>query len=159
MHVMLGLTGAHQEEWAQDYVDALRARVRPGRPSLLGEVGVPLAEALVASMRGEYTRVVEVMAPLRDRIVEIGGSHAQREVFTDILLDACLRTEIYDLARELVQAKLRHRPARPLTLFALEKICAAQGNREQAEVAGNQARELWQNMGADVDVLQHYATA
>ena len=158
MHVMLGLTGAHLHEWAQDYVDACRTRVRPDRPSLLGEVGVPLAEALVASMRGEYARVVEVLAPIRERIVEIGGSHAQREVFTDILLDACLRTEAYDLARELVHTKLRHRPERPLTLFTLEKICAAQGDREQAEVAGNQARTLLQTMGADAAVLQYYAT-
>ena len=62
-------------------------------------------------------------------------------------------------SRELVHTKLRHRPERPLTLFTLEKICAVQGDREQAEVAGNQARILLQNTGADAAVLQHYATA
>jgi tetratricopeptide (TPR) repeat protein len=149
MHIALGLTGARQLEWATAYLDSLRARVRPDRPSLLGDVGVPLVEGMLAYVKGDYARVAECLNPIRQRIIDIGGSHTQREVFTDMLLDAALQTGAYDVASALIETKQRHRPARPLALFALEKVYAGQGNTAQAQATGDKARRLWQDMGAD----------
>ena len=50
------------------------------------------------------------MEPLADRIVEVGGSHAQRELFHDTLLAAALRAELYDRARPLLDRRLGKRP-------------------------------------------------
>lgn len=156
MHIALGLTGARHFEWATAYLESLRARVRPERPGVLGEVGLPLIEGLIAYAKGDYAGTVERLHPITDRIFNIGGSHAQREIFTDILTDACLRSGAYDLAVTLIGAKRQRRPDRPLALFALERAYAQKGESEQAATVGAQARRLWQDMGADANVLAQF---
>ena len=158
MHVALGLTGARRLDWATAYLDGLRARVKPEQPGLLGEVGVPLVEGLIAYANGAYARTVACLQPIQARIIDIGGSHAQREIFSDILLDAALQTGAYDVASALLDTKRRHRPDRPLALFAVEKLSAAQGQSTQAALAGTTARRLWQEMGADKNVLEAFTT-
>ena len=54
-------------------------------------VGAPVAEAMAAHRRGEYDRVVELMWPVRRDLHQIGGSHAQRDVFFQVLVDAAMR--------------------------------------------------------------------
>jgi tetratricopeptide (TPR) repeat protein len=156
MHVALGLTGARHFEWALAYLEDLRTRVRPERPGVLGEVGVPLVEGLIAYAKGDYATTVERLSPLTDRIVNIGGSHAQREIFTDILVDACLQAGACDLAVTLLEAKRQHRPERPLALFALERAYAKKGESEQAATVGGQARRLWHATEADANVLAQF---
>jgi tetratricopeptide (TPR) repeat protein len=157
MHIALGLTGAQRLHWAMEYVESLRTRVRPGRPSLLGDVGLPLVEGLIAYAKGEYARVVEGWLPIRDRILEVGGSHAQRELFADILLDAALQAGAYDVASDLLTAKRRHRPDRPLALFALAQVSARQGDMATATATEAKARSLWQEMGTDQEMLARFA--
>jgi hypothetical protein len=153
MHVALGLAGAKKVDWAQAYLDGLRSRVKPDRPGVLGEVGVPLAEGLLAYAKGDYARTVDCMLPIKDRIVNIGGSHAQRAIFADVLIDACLRSGAYDAAVELIEAKRRFWPNRPLALFELEKALAGKGETAKAAELGASARSLWKEMGADKDRL------
>ncbi len=50
------------------------------------------------------------MEPIQDRIVEVGGSHAQREVFHDTLLAAALRADLEDRATLLLAKRLGKRP-------------------------------------------------
>ena len=125
MHVALGLTGARRLDWATAYLDGLRARVKPEQPGLLGEVGVPLVEGLIAYANGAYARTVACLQPIQARIIDIGGSHAQREIFSDILLDAALQTGAYDVASALLDTKRRHRPDRPRPLCCRETLCGA----------------------------------
>lgn len=153
MHVALGLTGAKQLEWAQAYLEGLRARVKPDRPGVLGEVGIPLVEGLVAYAKGDYRRTVDCILPVKDRILSIGGSHAQRAIFADILIDACLRSGAYDTAIDLLEAKRRFCPNRPLALFDLEKAYVGKGDATHASEAGELARTLWKEMGAEREAL------
>jgi len=73
-------------------------------------VVVPMLEGLHAFARGEYARTVEAMGPVEDRIWEVGGSHAQREVFHDTLLAAALRAGQMDRARPMLERRLARRP-------------------------------------------------
>ena len=49
------------------------------------EVGLPLCQAVTAWRAGDHARVCETLAPLRDRLIRIGGSHTQRDLFAQIL--------------------------------------------------------------------------
>ena len=149
MHVALGLTGAHRTEWADAYLESLRARVRPDRPGVVGEVAVPAIEGLLAYSKGEYRRTVDCLWPIRHRIVSIGGSNAQREIFVDILAHACLRAGAYAEAAELFATKCQDRPDRPLALAALEEAYTGLGETSKATEVGTKARRLWHIMGAD----------
>jgi hypothetical protein len=54
-------------------------------------IGAPVVEAMAAHRRGEHDRVVDLMWPVRRDLHQIGGSHAQRDVFFQILVDAAVR--------------------------------------------------------------------
>ena len=48
-------------------------------------LGLPLAEALVAYREGDYDFVVDTMLPIRYELHRIGGSHAQRDLFSMVV--------------------------------------------------------------------------
>ena len=91
LHVGMALAAAGDWASAELQVERLRARGKKSRNPTLGEVVVPLLEGLHAFVRGEHADAVARIAPIESRILEVGGSHAQREVFHDTLLAAALR--------------------------------------------------------------------
>ena len=48
-----------------------------GNRDITKEVGLPICEAFVAYNDGDYARAVDIMCPVRYKIIKIGGSHAQ----------------------------------------------------------------------------------
>ena len=87
LHVGMALAASGDWSAAETQLERLRGRGKKSRNPTLPEVVVPLMESLHAFARGEYLETVAKMAPLEDRIIEVGGSHAQREVFHDTLLE------------------------------------------------------------------------
>uniref|UniRef100_A0A9J8BZG9 Tetratricopeptide repeat protein 38 n=2 Tax=Cyprinus carpio TaxID=7962 RepID=A0A9J8BZG9_CYPCA len=53
-------------------------------------VGLPMCQALLEYDQGNYSQAVELLKPIKDRVVEIGGSDAQRDVFSQLLIHAVL---------------------------------------------------------------------
>jgi hypothetical protein len=88
----------------------LRQRAPRDRTGLVGGVLIPLIEGLQAFARAEYGSVIDRIEPLRPRIVELGGSRAQRDVFHDTLLEACFRAGDGDRATRLLTERLARRP-------------------------------------------------
>ena len=117
LHVGMALAAAGDWAAAELQLERLRARGRTARHATLPEVVVPLLEGLHAFARGEYAQAVAKIEPLEGRIVEVGGSHAQREVFHDTLLAAALRADLEERAAALLARRLatRPRPARSRT--------------------------------------------
>jgi hypothetical protein len=61
------------------------------RPAWQG-VCVPAAHGLLAHARGDFGTTIESMGQALPRLMEIGGSHAQRDLFEQIYLDALVRS-------------------------------------------------------------------
>ena len=101
-------------EWpaAERQLDRLRERSRHTRNGTLPEVVVPLLEGLHAFARGDYALAAQRIEGIQERIVEVGGSHAQRELFHHTLLAAALRADLEDRATALVHRRLGKRPRR-----------------------------------------------
>lgn len=55
------------------------------------QVCVPAARGLLAHARGDFAAAVEALGGALPRLVEIGGSHAQRDLFEQLHLDALVR--------------------------------------------------------------------
>jgi tetratricopeptide (TPR) repeat protein len=110
LHVGMALSASGDWEGAELQLERLRARSKKTRNATLPEVVVPLLEGLHAFSRGEYARSAALMEPLADRIVEVGGSHAQREVFHDTLLEAALRAGESGRAGALLERRVAKRP-------------------------------------------------
>ncbi len=110
LHVGMALAAAGDWDAAESQLERLRARGRKSRNPTLPEVVVPLLEGLHAFARGDHSMAAALIDPIQDRIVEVGGSHAQREVFHDTLLAAALRADLEDHAAALLEKRLSKRP-------------------------------------------------
>jgi len=73
-------------------------------------VCVPASRGLLAHARGEWAIAVEQLGTALPRLLEIGGSHAQRDLFAQIHLDAMIRSGQLSGAQHLLQQQLRGQP-------------------------------------------------
>src|SRR4029434_2893835 len=98
-------------DWASAelQLERLRQRSKKSKNPTLGEVVVPLMEGLHAFARGDYALSATRVEHVEPRIIEVGGSHAQREVFHDTLLAAALRGR-QERAVSLLERRLAKRP-------------------------------------------------
>ncbi|KHN84825.1 Tetratricopeptide repeat protein 38 [Toxocara canis] len=72
------------------------------------QIGEATFDAISSYCRGDFKRVIERLTPLRRKLFEIGGSNAQRDLFTQILIQSCLRSPVssdHKLARILIEER------------------------------------------------------
>lgn len=72
--------------------------------------GRALCEGAVAWRGKDYARAVASLEPVRGKLRQIGGSHAQRDLFTLILMDSARRTGKRDLLKTLRAERAALRP-------------------------------------------------
>jgi len=111
-HLAMALAAGGDWASAERQLQGLRDRAPRDPTKLVGDVLVPLIEGLHAFAAGDYRRAVERIEPTRPRVVELGGSRAQRDVFHDTMIEACLRGGDPARAAELIAERVRRRPDR-----------------------------------------------
>nr|XP_048300881.1 tetratricopeptide repeat protein 38-like isoform X2 [Myodes glareolus] len=93
-HFLMASLGARDLQTTQELLTTLKeASESPGESCqhrLAQDVGLPLCQALVEAENGNPDQVLELLLPIRYRIVQIGGSNAQRDVFNQLLIHAAL---------------------------------------------------------------------
>jgi tetratricopeptide (TPR) repeat protein len=109
-HMGMALAAGGDWEGARAQLDAVRGRAARDKTGLMADVLVPLLEGLHAFAAGDYRTTIERIEPLRPRIVELGGSRAQRDVFHDTLFEAAFRAGDAERAgRYLAERLVRRR--------------------------------------------------
>jgi tetratricopeptide (TPR) repeat protein len=104
---------------------------------VMAESGLALGEAALAHRRGDHGRVVELLRPLRASIRRIGGSHAQRDLYEQMLIDSAIRSGQYHLARALLSERISLRPD---NLWGWRQLAIlARGSGDQSALAQAQA--------------------
>ena len=109
MALAAGGDGTAADRMLAATADYARSNETEGR--VMADVGAAVCEAVLAHRRGRFDRVVELLLPVRDKIIRIGGSHAQRDLFEKMLISACLGDGRNHTARELLAERLHRRPA------------------------------------------------
>ena len=109
-HLAMALTADGDWATADRQLAMLRERGARDRSGLARDVLVPVIEGIHAFCARDYPRTVELIEPVSFRIVELGGSRAQRDVFHDTLLEACFRAGDLDRARRLLVERVARRP-------------------------------------------------
>jgi len=122
VHCALAYAAAADEDALGALIDGLRARHAAGKIRA-GEVVPALAEGIAAFAHADYGGAIRILEPVQDQIVRIGGSHAQRELFEDTLLEAYLRAGQLDKAEICLRARLDRRPS-PRDLQWLDRATA-----------------------------------
>ena len=75
------------------------------------DVGLPLAEGVTAFAQGRYADTIALIEPMRDHANRFGGSHAQRDLITLMLIEASLRSGDATRARHYTAERLVHKRA------------------------------------------------
>ena len=76
-----------------------------------GAVIPALCAGAAAFAQGDYSAAADKLGAALPELARLGGSHAQREVFEDTYIAACLRAGRRDKAAERLSARLARRPS------------------------------------------------
>jgi hypothetical protein len=113
-HYALSLAAAGDVQSAKAFVRSMRdtSAERTDYPArVVSAVGVPLASGIVALYSGRARDALKSLRSVERELTQVGGSHAQRDVFECLTIDAALRSGHRDVARSLLERRLAVRPA------------------------------------------------
>ena len=129
MQYLYGLARAGRSE-AEELLHQVEAYA-PHAPVLTRDawqrVAVPACRGLLAHARGDHARVVDELGIALPRLLEIGGSHAQRDLFEQIYIDALIRSGRLVAAQNLLQQRVRANPESLRLQRQLEPVCQRLG--------------------------------
>jgi hypothetical protein len=110
IHCALAYAGQGDAAALARLVEALRDAAHAGR--LPAGPGVAaLAEGLGAFAAGDYTEAIRLIEPVAGEVIRLGGSHAQRDVFEETLIQAYLRAGLGAKAAAILRRRLDRRPS------------------------------------------------
>lgn len=113
LHYLLALLNGGRRMGADRLLAGFRERAN--KPGDLGritaEAGLPTGLGLEQYRKGNYASAYMLLNSARDRLFTVGGSHAQRDVFERIAIDAALRAGFSAEAEQLVESRTRKRGA------------------------------------------------
>uniref|UniRef100_A0AAQ5XI20 Tetratricopeptide repeat protein 38 n=1 Tax=Amphiprion ocellaris TaxID=80972 RepID=A0AAQ5XI20_AMPOC len=131
LHFLMVSLGAKESRTSQRLLEGLQELAKePGenqQHQLAGTVGVPMCQAMMEYNQGNYNQAVELLYPLRYRMVDIGGSDAQRDLFNQLLIHAAMKSENkhhQKLGRCLLVERDAVRPNSPLTHRLMQRARA-----------------------------------
>jgi hypothetical protein len=140
---LYGLARAGKPE-ADQLLAALRRHSVDAR-AVWGEVTLPLAEGLLAHARGDAQRALERLNIALPRLNEIGGSHAQRDLFAQVELDARLRAGDWFTAQQALELRRRYDGWDVPTNRSLVRVYQALGLPQQARTAQERVTHITGN--------------
>lgn len=146
-HAVMSYVGAGRIGEAEKLIASREAYVLESRPGvtnvdMTARVGLPVCRALVAYGRGDHDEVVGLLYPIRHRVNEFGGSHAQRDAVQRTLVEAALRAGWHDVARTLVSERINVRPCSPYNWLKQAALADRLGERAAAATARLKATDL-----------------
>lgn len=122
LHYLLCLLNGGRRMGADRLLNGLKERAQSetdiGRVS--AEAGLPTGLGLEQYRKGNYASAFSLLTSARDNLNIIGGSHAQRDVFERITIDAALRAGFSSEAENLIKSRTHKRGA--LDSFAEQRL-------------------------------------
>ncbi|WP_030607330.1 tetratricopeptide repeat protein [Streptomyces sclerotialus] len=143
-HAVMAFVGAGRIALAERLVADRQRWLVGAAPTLsnramTADIGLPVCRALIAYGRQEYGRATDLLLPVRHRLHEFGGSHAQRDAVQRTLVEAALRAGRTDLARTLLSERIQLRPVCPYNWSAQARLEEQLGDPVRAAAAREKA--------------------
>ena len=146
MHAVMALVGAGWENHAEALIASRERWLETKPPSTVNnasntrEIGLPICKAILAFERGQFEIVIALLYPIRRRIHEFGGSHAQRDVVLKTLIEAALRAKKFDLAQAMLSERIVVRPKSPYNWLKYAVALEGIGENTRAVLARETAQ-------------------
>jgi hypothetical protein len=110
VHMALFAAATQNREALAARLAVIEQRLAEGKLTA-GPVVPAICRALAAFANEDYAACVQMLAPVLDQVVRIGGSHAQRELIEDTFIVALMRSGELPRARTMLDARLHRRPS------------------------------------------------
>ena len=135
LHFAIALAAAARAGALDEMIASMRAAnsgARTTQEQLLSEVGAALTQAVRALYLGDFHLALGLLLPLRYRIRAIGGSHAQRDLFAQMLITAALKSRKFALARSFLHERTALKPNSAQAWNWLAEALDGEGNAKDA---------------------------
>ena len=113
LHAMMSFAATRRSADGERLLAEMRTTAESGtgvNQVMTRDIGLPLAEGMLAFAQGRPVRAIECIDPVRDTANGFGGSHAQRDLLTLTLIEAALRAGDMARARHLLAERQVHKP-------------------------------------------------
>jgi tetratricopeptide (TPR) repeat protein len=131
--------GRSNDPMADTLISAIKQKA--SAPSFEQEVwrnvALPACEGLLAYTRGDFETAVRELGHALPRMAEIGGSHAQRDLFEQVHLDALMKTERLAQAQQVLEMRRTFDPDGVPLNRMLAEVYQKTGLPDLAEAALN----------------------
>lgn len=127
LHYLYGLAKAGRDAEAAKLMSGIMVhatKVKPVQQMMWLQVATPAARALVAHVLGHFDQAADLLGQVLPNMHRIGGSHAQRDLFEQIHLDALIQAGRVEPARAIVYRRLALRPNIAHTRRLAERLAA-----------------------------------
>ena len=128
LHAVISFLAAGRTAEARTVLTAVEAAAESDLEStsrmMAREVGVRACSAFLAFAEERYQDAVELLLPIRTIAHRFGGSHAQRDILTQTLIESAICADNTGLASNLISERTVHKPFSPLTRRFKAKIKA-----------------------------------
>jgi hypothetical protein len=135
MQYIYGLARAGRVE-AQELLESVRQRAATApcfEREVWRDVALPACEGLYAHARGDFDRAWRHLGAAMPRMMEAGGSHAQRDLFDLLLLDAAIKSGRLVVAQQMLELRRAADPDGVPVNSALREVYAKLGLSDLAE--------------------------
>ena len=148
LHFIMALTGSGRMDAAREILASMRNFVlaNDSRENSLVDVyrdaGIPVAESIIAHAHKDYSKVVDIMSDARYRMVPLGGSWAQRDVWLRMLIDAAIKDDQPAYVRALLAERTADCPTSAPSWRMYADALEACGESGDAKTARARAKDL-----------------
>lgn len=123
-HYALALAAANPDKALEmrEFMESYEGTAEDSNLPVMKALGVPLVDALIAYRAGRYGEARDGLMPIRYELWQVGGSHAQRDLFNLVLIDTAMKAEDWILARALLAERRAVFPDDPWTAGAYDRV-------------------------------------
>jgi hypothetical protein len=140
MHMAMAFVGAGLEREAEDLISSRETWLMTQPPGnmtnvqMTRDIGLPICKAVLAFGRGQYAKAVDYLYPIRHRLHEFGGSHAQRDVVLQTLVEASLRSGNHSRTKEILNERFTVKARSPYNWLKQAALLEQMGERLEGVV-------------------------
>lgn len=147
MHMAMAFVGAGLEQDTEALISSRETWLTTQMPNnvsnvqMTRDIGLPICKAVLAFGRGQYVKTVDYLYPIRHRLHEFGGSHAQRDVVLMTLVEASLRSGNSAKTKEILNERFEVKARSPYNWLKQAVLLEQIGERLEGEVAREKVKK------------------
>ena len=143
-HAVMAFVGAGRDSQAREMLKMLEKSAQGDTYSafMTRKVGLPVANALVAFGAERYADATDLLSGIRYSANLFGGSHAQRDLISQTLIESAIRAGQSQIGRALLSERVARKDTAPLNWQNTARVLEQLGLHDEAGAANERAKSL-----------------